>query len=1171
VDAYSLDVEVTRTVQAATLLVLTPESSGTGFVVAASPDTLWVLTNDHVINSGLPDLPAWVVLRDKPWRMKVVLRDPTLDLALLESHTAPSPLPPVLPLSDGAPAPGTHVAAAGFPGGFTMARRGTLPNLAMSTGQVRPEFPEAGRALLDVGVYPGSSGGPVVDGRGNAVGVVVAHVRGTLLTQMIPSARAREFLKRALPENALPTASAITGMKPVAPSPQVTGSVLAGLAVVELRDLRVAAPVVRQREGRVYLLAAGPVARALDRAGAAPRAWRAIPGPSAALEDLRVERTIDFGASGVAVLSARAPATPITPVELGSATQLLPTAPLLIPRAEDPVHLTARPFMRWLAHERRVAHAFLVDVGVGARREGDPVFHFETGALLGFVTEPVSDFPAAYATPLEAVMEEGQARLRTATLTREGCELVGTLDVDDPLGTVEEAGLIMEEPGGPSLFTGIYDALPIGPVAVRADLAPSPFQLRAPLGDCSRPLAAQLYMATKGTRWFSLPVQVPVKPEAPLALPAGERVWVRSSTRDSAGLREWRRPEVTTAPADLSCLPPPGALEPEAVYLSGRSSDGRCPGQVVRREDGSGSDSCIMLPPLAWQRFVFVQPDGALGYAGEWGDVRVHVPDALTRVRPSEACRPATTPEKAWHWNDPALMTGACSDAPGGQFHGFFTWPDGRAVATCGKNHYVAPWAPQPWLQGGGLVRLGHDGHVLVTHPFGGLAVLDPNGLGAQVVGLGHPAPRQVFASAATPSGFLAIFKQPGDSQLPEPDLFAIGFDGSAVRRGALPPLPAGLHLKRTLLDVTGALHVLAEVLGGGERQQVLVLRPGRPLRVVYDDGQLKPEQRLKDLILLSGGASTPAPVPPQHAVGREEAEKAGWRFRKPPRLEGPCASTLSHLRPDAVYVREGRRVFDPRQPGLNRQSSADLNNPRVTGDGRIVYPAQERGPENSVRTTVREYIGDHAWPTQWGGCGEQTYGINPDPVVGDPYPCGDAVLQRVLPHPDSGELSLVCGTPSQGVDLLRGGKRTRLARDSIVLHGGADGSVLLREEAGYAILSSDGTRIPVRGLPARGFAHITRARGRGFDVVLEADASRQLVLWNVSAKGQATRVAAYAPSISQVNWGSGVLGSDRALYAIRPDGTSRRIFRWRPGAREAQLAWTLPAGSYASELLSGP
>jgi S1-C subfamily serine protease len=129
-----------------------------------------VLTCDHVID-GLKHVRAWFYGESKPVAVKVVARDHNADLALLSLARLPARAPAVLGSITGI-AMGDTVFSMGAPMKMTF---------SMSQGivsYVGRSFDGTGFVQTDLPANAGSSGGPVLNDRGELVGVMSFILRG---------------------------------------------------------------------------------------------------------------------------------------------------------------------------------------------------------------------------------------------------------------------------------------------------------------------------------------------------------------------------------------------------------------------------------------------------------------------------------------------------------------------------------------------------------------------------------------------------------------------------------------------------------------------------------------------------------------------------------------------------------------------------------------------------------------------------------------------------------------------------------------------------------------------------------------------------------------------------------------------------------------------------------
>lgn len=148
-------------------------ANGSGFFVTADG---YAVTNEHVVR-GNRRLFALIGGRELP--VQVVDRDAANDLALIKIETASRPIP----IAAGEPAKGEDVSALGYPVAKALGteQKATFGRVNALSGPGNDS-----RVLqIDVPLQPGNSGGPVLNRRGEAVGVVMSTfstVRGVRVT-----------------------------------------------------------------------------------------------------------------------------------------------------------------------------------------------------------------------------------------------------------------------------------------------------------------------------------------------------------------------------------------------------------------------------------------------------------------------------------------------------------------------------------------------------------------------------------------------------------------------------------------------------------------------------------------------------------------------------------------------------------------------------------------------------------------------------------------------------------------------------------------------------------------------------------------------------------------------------------------------------------------------------
>jgi len=142
----------------------TVRSMGSGFVINPAG---YIVTNNHVVD-GASEISVKIDDgREMPG--KVVGRDPRTDLALLKVEATGLP---VIPLGDSSELRvGEPVMAIGNPFGL---ERTVTTGIVSATGRVIGQGPYDDFIQTDASINPGNSGGPLINSRGQAVGINAA-------------------------------------------------------------------------------------------------------------------------------------------------------------------------------------------------------------------------------------------------------------------------------------------------------------------------------------------------------------------------------------------------------------------------------------------------------------------------------------------------------------------------------------------------------------------------------------------------------------------------------------------------------------------------------------------------------------------------------------------------------------------------------------------------------------------------------------------------------------------------------------------------------------------------------------------------------------------------------------------------------------------------------------
>ena len=139
---------------------------GTGVIANASGA---VVTANHVIADGSAISIRFADGTESS--ATVASADPTTDIAVLTPATLPQPIVPAT--FGGGAAAGAHVVAIGNPLGLTYSvSAGVISGLNRTATTDNGKF--SGLIQFDASVNPGSSGGPLLDSKGDVIGIVIS-------------------------------------------------------------------------------------------------------------------------------------------------------------------------------------------------------------------------------------------------------------------------------------------------------------------------------------------------------------------------------------------------------------------------------------------------------------------------------------------------------------------------------------------------------------------------------------------------------------------------------------------------------------------------------------------------------------------------------------------------------------------------------------------------------------------------------------------------------------------------------------------------------------------------------------------------------------------------------------------------------------------------------------
>jgi S1-C subfamily serine protease len=170
------------------------KSSGSGFFEESSHK---VLTNAHVLDMLVTDSkpPRQIeVIRNSgrpgevTWKATILAVDQESDLAVLKIEAPPaeeSAIPGLKVNPAKNLAETQRVFVFGYPFGEQLNKNVTVSTSSVSSLVLKADG-QLKRVQVNGGIHPGNSGGPVIDGMGNVVGVAVSGVEGTQINFAIP-------------------------------------------------------------------------------------------------------------------------------------------------------------------------------------------------------------------------------------------------------------------------------------------------------------------------------------------------------------------------------------------------------------------------------------------------------------------------------------------------------------------------------------------------------------------------------------------------------------------------------------------------------------------------------------------------------------------------------------------------------------------------------------------------------------------------------------------------------------------------------------------------------------------------------------------------------------------------------------------------------------------------
>lgn len=197
--------DVVQRAKQATVFVEVEEKEGIAEGSAFCIDATGLfVTNAHVVEALAVGGKLTLVLRSGEkdqikFTAHVLALDKEVDLALLQADHPPKLTTLTLGNSEGL-LETTSVVAFGYPFGTDLAaKEGNAPSITVSTGHITALRKVNGVLTdiqLDASLNPGNSGGPILDMKGNVIGIVKKGIRGSGINYAIPVNDLRTLIAR---------------------------------------------------------------------------------------------------------------------------------------------------------------------------------------------------------------------------------------------------------------------------------------------------------------------------------------------------------------------------------------------------------------------------------------------------------------------------------------------------------------------------------------------------------------------------------------------------------------------------------------------------------------------------------------------------------------------------------------------------------------------------------------------------------------------------------------------------------------------------------------------------------------------------------------------------------------------------------------------------------------